>query len=173
MNFNVQVEIDWIENGNVDEELRAEVVHQVLSSVRKTTKKQVESIVYNRARNLVDGWILEQLHAFSDRPLRITDKWGDTVEHHESLTDMFKQQFDQFFDASVDKNGKTIDSCGYGGKLSRIDYLLNKLASDYLKNITDKMDRMVAREVNDAAQARIKEKIIKHTAEQVQKIANI
>ena len=173
MKFNVQVEVDWIEDGSVDEELKAEVVSQILSSVRENTKNQVESIVYNRARNMIDTWILEKLHLFSDRPLRITDKWGDTVEHHQSLTDMFKQQFDQFFDASVGKDGKTLRGCGYGEKMRRVDYLLKKLADDYVSKVTNDMDRQIRREVDDKVQREIKEKIVKYTAEQVHKMTKL
>lgn len=173
MKFNIEVEIDWLEEGNIDEELRSEVVSQLLSSVRGTVSKQVESMVYNQARNCIHGWIMEELHKFADRPLRITGKWGDTVENHDSLTDMFKQQFDAFFSAAVDKDGKLLNGCGYGPKLSRIDYLLDKKASDYLKQITDKIDRDIKRTIDKATEASIKEKIIKHTSEQVAKLTDL
>lgn len=171
MKFNIQVEIDWLEEDDIDDTLKAEAVSQIISHVKGKVSKQVESIVYNQAKNLVNGWIMAELHKFADRPLRITDKWGDTVEHHESLTDMFKEKFDKFFDASVDKNGKEIDGCGYGGKLTRVDYMLNEMAEKYLNDITNNMKRIIERTLNDKMKEKIRQQIVEHTASQVERLA--
>jgi len=176
MEFNIKVKIDWLEegSGDLDAIIKQEMVHQILSKVKADVGLQVKSMVQTRASNLIDGWIMDQLNAFADRQIRLTDKWGDTIEHHESLTEMFKAKFDSFFDAAVDKDGKsTKGACGYGGKLSRIDYLLDKMAKDYLKNVTDDMERKINATLDREQQEVIKQKIIEHTAAQVAKITEL
>lgn len=171
MIFDVKVEVDWIEEGgNIDEELKQAVVSQIITQAKSSAVEQIKALVYNQAKNQINTWILEELHKFADRPIRLTDKWGDTVEHHQCLSDMFKEQFDQFFDASVDKNGKPIDGCGYGGKLSRIDYLMDTMTAKQLATATEKIDREIKRTLDKNMENIIKEKIVKHTSEQVAKL---
>lgn len=170
MLFKVEVELDWVEGDNsIDDEVRSQIVSEVARQVRtninETTKKEIQS----RVSDKVDEWILEQLSLFCDRQIRITDKWGDTQETHESVTEMFKSKFDEFFNASVDKDGKALSACAYGHRTTRIDYLLNKMAQDYLKEVTDDMDNRVKRAINAETKAKIEEKIKKGILDKVGK----
>ena len=130
-------------------------------------KDSVKRKVSKRVSSKVDGWIMEQLHSFCDRRIEITDKWGDTKEHHESVIDMFKAKFDSFFNASVDEKGKTLTTCAYGKRKTRIDHMLDKKAEEYLASITKDMDYRIKNAIDKATKAKIEEKIKKHVLDKV------
>lgn len=174
MKFKVEVGIDWLEEDtNIDELIKEEVVSQILMEVRRSSSGKLESLVYNQCKNLVSSWINEELHKFADKPIRLTDKWGDTTEHHESLSDMFKAQFDDFLNTPVDKEGKSVDGCSYGKKKNRVDWLMQQKADEILSAVNKRIDSSLKYMVDKKVEQNIKDKIAEHTARQVEKITNL
>lgn len=170
MIFNIQVELDWIEDGSVDEEVRKYIINGIVRELKKEIVGDLKQTAMKTASEKVDEWIMAELHRFADRKITITDKWGDATEHHESLTDMFKAKFDEFFNASVDKDGKTLQSCGYGSKrMTRIDYLLEKKATEYMEKITKDMDYKIRNALDEAKKEAIANRIKDH----VEKVAGL
>jgi len=171
MKINIAVEIDYIdEEYNLDDSIKQEIINKVSSMFMKGVKDSVKRKINSRVSVLTDEWIMDQLYSFCDRQIKITDKWGDTQEHHESVTEMFKAKFDEFINASVDDSGKTLKSCAYGNtRTTRIDNMLNTKADEYLKKITDGMDRNISRALDKVTQQKIEDKIKKHALEQLER----
>lgn len=170
MNFKIDIEIDWIdEESNLDETVKQEVIAKISNAIRSGMKEDIKKTCLERISGQVDGWIIDQLNSFCDRRIAVTDKWGDAVEHHESVTEMFKTKFDEMFNASVDKDGKELKACAYGNRTTRIDYMLNQKAEEYLKKIITNMDRDITNAINktQAAQmaADIQKRVIAKLAE--------
>jgi len=175
MKLNIEIEIDYIdEEYNLDETIKEEIINKISSMFMQGVKDSVKRKINGRVSVLADEWIMEQLHSFCDRQIKITDQWGDTQEHHESVTEMFKAKFDEFFNASVDASGKTLKSCSYGHKrTTRIDHMLNQKADEYLKKIIDNMDRNISRAIDNATAQKIAEKIKKHALEKLEKLESV
>lgn len=168
--FKIEVELDYVEGESLDQEILDLIVDKIIESLKEDTKKYLTKTIESRANSLLDQWILENLEAFSDRAITRTDQWGDTIEHHDSLRELFKAKFDAFLDAKVDKDGKEIQGCTYGNQLTRIDFLLEKMAKDKMKYILDSMDRKIAAALNKHWEEEATEKIVKHTTQQVKKL---
>ncbi len=168
----VEINLDWLdENYNIDEQMKERVILSITDTFKIAVNESINRKINKKVSVKVDKWIMDQLHNFCDRKIEITDKWGDTQEYHESVTEMFKSKFDDFFNATVNEKGETQTSCGYGSKrLTRIDLMLNQKAEEYLKKVTDNMDREIKRAITDAEKLAIKEKITKHVTEQLARI---
>ena len=173
MKVKLELEVDWIdEDYNLDDTVKQEVIASLVNGIRAALNEEIDKEVGKMVSIKLDEWIMEQLHLFCDRNINVTDKWGDTTEHHESVTDMFKAKFDSFFNATVDETGKTIQSCGYGNKrVTRIDHMLNKKAAEYLKKITDDMDYRIKKSIDKETKAAIEAKIKKHVLAKVTDMA--
>lgn len=169
MKFKIDIDIDWLDDEcNLDDAIRERVIDSLTQSFKAGISKNVGRKVNARVSSLVDSWIMEQLHLFCDRRIAITDKWGDTTEHHESVSEMFKAKFDGFFNASVGKDGKELAGCGYGNnRRTRIDHMLEQKAAEYMKTVTDDMDRRIKNAVDAATKLQIEEKIKKHVIDKV------
>lgn len=168
MKLNVEIEIDWLdEEYNLDDTIKQDIIASLTRTIKSGMKDNIKRKVNSRVSVKVDEWIMEQLHLFCDRRIEITDKWGDTKEHHESVTEMFKSKFDNFFNASVNKDGKSLKSCSYGDRTTRIDHMLEKKAKEHLVLITKDMDYRIKKSIDKATKEKIEEKIKKHVLEKV------
>lgn len=169
MKFKIEIELDWVDDDrSIDEEVRSQIVAEIARQIRHNVDKKTTEEIQSRVSDKVDEWILERLNEFCDRRINITDKWGDTKEHHESVTEMFKAKFDEFFNASVDKDGKQSESCGWGSnRTTRIDYMLDQKAKAYLAKITNDMDYRIERAIDKEIKAKIEEKIKKGILDKV------
>jgi len=169
MKIDIQIELDWIEDGNVDEEVKHQIIGGIVSELKKEIVGDLKSTAMRQASEKVNEWIMEELKKFTDRRITITDKWGDATEHHESLSEMFKTKFDNFFNASVDKDGKDIVGCTYGNRTTRVQFILNKMADEYMKGLTEKMRYDIERSVDQARKKAIADQITEH----VKKVAGL
>lgn len=167
MKVNVEIELDWLdEDYNLSEQVENEVVDRLVAEIRKGISKSLGRRVSQKVSILTDKWIMDQLHSFCDRKINITDKWGDTTEHHESVTEMFKAKFDEFFNASVNEQGKTLKSCSVGSRTTRIDHILDQKANKYIAELTRDIDNKVSRIINAKLAEKTKQivadKVLKH-----------
>lgn len=163
MKVKLELDIEWIdEENNVDDEIKDQVVKSLVLSIKNEIHEDIKKQAHKLISDNVDAWILVQLNNFCDRQIGITDKWGDTTEHHESVTEMFKAKFDSFFNASVDDKGKEEKSCGYGSsRNTRIDYMLDEKAESYMQKLIGNMDRKISNSINRAQQEEMQKEITK------------
>ena len=160
MKLNIELNIDYLdEEYNLDDAIKQDIIDTVAQTFKQSINISVERKIKKRISNLMDDWIMKQLHLFCDKKIRITDKWGDTQEHHDSVTDMFKTKFDEFFNASVDDKGKTLQSCSYGSRTTRIDKMLNDKADEYMKDLMKNLDRDISRAITSAMENKIKTEV--------------
>ena len=169
MIINAQIEIDWIEEGSIDAEVQRQIISGIIAELKKEVVGNLKETAMKQASEKVDEWIMVELCKFADRKITITDKWGDATEHHESLTEMFKAKFDEFFNASVDKDGKELKSCSYGKRTTRVQHLLDTMAANYMEKITKDMDYRIKRAMDEATKNSIQARITEH----VTKIAGL
>lgn len=171
MKVNLEVEIDFIdEEYRLDDQIKHAVIDKIAGLANRDLTHSIKKHALRKIDERVDDWINEQLEKFCDRRIEITDKWGDTQEHHESVTEMFKAKFDEFFNASVDEKGKTEKSCSYGTRTTRVEHMLDKKAKEYLKKITDGMERNISNAIDKHQRQQMEEKITKLVIEKVAKV---
>jgi len=167
MKINVEINLDYIsDSGDLDKHIQENIIERVSEVFKQSVNESVSRKIEHRISVLTDKWIMEQLHEFCDKEIRITDKWGDTVENHMSVKDMFKSKFDEFFNASVDDKGNTLKSCSYGTRLKRVDKMLDDLANKHLKEVYSKMDRAISSfitsKMKEETEREIKEQVVEH-----------
>lgn len=175
MKINLEVEVGWIsEDHTIDAVIENRIIDAITTQVKQDLDKSLKEAIKSKISDKVDEWIMEQLETFSDKQITVTDKWGDTIEHHESVKEMFKSKFDRFFDAEVDKKGKELKHCTYSNKkFTRIELLLDKLAETYLQRTTDNMEkeikRYVDREVKEIMQKQIQDRVVEKVTKLMEK----
>ena len=127
MKFNVDVEIDWLEEGGtIDEEVKKQIINGISSRINKQSQedmtKAVEKEISTKVSALLDAKMNEILEDFLKRGVKITDQWG-AVKKEIVIEDLVKEKFDKFMTAKVDSDGRESD---YGSSMPRIDWILNK-----------------------------------------------
>ncbi|HIE4214721.1 hypothetical protein [Proteus terrae] len=171
MKLNITVDLDWLEeDGNIDEEVKHEIINGVknaiskdcLAKVEKEASKQIdkaiaESItsaqqaINQRAVQFVEDWLVKEV--------TITDKWGD-IKEQISVKDMVKRSFDQTLEKTVDSSGRFTEN-HYNG-LTLIKYLtgnyVQELVREKIKPLQEEIDLAIVNAVNAGIRKNVSDK---------------
>jgi hypothetical protein len=164
MKFNVQVEIDWInEDYSLDEgvsnEIRKKVAEKAYEAIQQTVSEKISAQI----DDTLDAKIMETYDNFMSKEFTVYDKWGEVVKKETSVKGMLKEKLDKFFTEKVDKNGKPSN---YGGE-ERYLYILNKHAQKKMDEFSDKLAKSVLDDIKSDLVKYSEEKAIKKVAKAV------
>ena len=170
MKIKVEVDIDWIEeNGNIDEEVKYQIIEgvkgaiskQCLDKVEKKASEQIDNAISQSiaaAREKIEQEAVNFTKEWLDKKVVVTDKWGD-VKKKASITDLIKETFDNLLEKKVDERGR-FDSYGGGTKL--IYWLtgarVQEIVEERLKNLGKDIDKKIAEAVSDSIKKNVAEK---------------
>jgi uncharacterized membrane protein YheB (UPF0754 family) len=166
LKLNIEVEIDWAGDGedgiNPDQVVKNEIVNAIIRKMSDTFQKQVESEAMSLVRERLNEVVSEMLTNFMERPVIITDRYGDVKEKHENVKEMVKEEFDNFLTARVDNDGRELgkDRCGYGGNsCTRVEWLIHKRVDTQAHNFVAKVVQEVDAQINKSLDKAFKEKV--------------
>ncbi len=155
MKFKCEIEIDWInDESTLDEAVKLGIIKEVLSKISDDAKNNIKVMVDDKLIEKIESTINDTLSNFLNRPITITDNYGDVKESYSDVTDMLKTKFDDFLLEKVDKQGKVAGRsriCSHGDK-PRIERLLENAAKETyekIKRTTDKFSDTILRDVDN------------------------
>lgn len=181
MKFNITAEIDWLSDNDpereegeeisIDAEIKRQIVNAIVRKLSGDFQKKIEEETkvllqeqINGIKNQIGDHINNMLSEFGNRPVVITDKYGDVQERHESVNEMIKTQYDLFLDGKVDDNGKPITGCSYGKTHSRIEWMITKRidekAKDFMRTVIEQVDAQLKKSLDAEVKARVSAKIM-------------
>ena len=143
MKFQVEVDVDWLEEGgSIDGAIQEEIILKVVESVRKNISDKIMEHATASIMTKVDVMVEELWSDFMEKRVKITDKYGDTIEHHDSIKSMLKTKLDTFLDSKVTSDGKPVKSgeCGYNTR-PRIEWLLDSRITEHTKKFVDNVQK--------------------------------
>ena len=150
----IECEIDWFgeeEDISIDEAIRSAIIEKTVKiMVSKLINKGYDNVEKQTSDALathVDDLLFKLTDRFMNKEVKVTDKWGDIQEEHESVNELLKTKFDGFLTAAVDHQGKVVTSCSYGKKQTRMEYLIDQrldaLSSTMINSIAAIMDKKI------------------------------
>lgn len=146
MKFNLEIEIDWIdEESNLDETVKSEIIagitrkigSNITAGIEAKVNKAIDDNIVKKVDTLVEG----VFNGFMNKPITITDRYGDEIAVYDNLSSLLKYRFDSFLTKRVDKYGKETNSTY--DSFSRIDFIVN----NNLKNFSEKFTKESAANV--------------------------
>jgi hypothetical protein len=167
MKLMVEVQLDWLdEGGKVDSVVKDEIVSMVAGRIDEESMEAMKSEAAETISRQVDKRINDLLNEFLDRPVVVTDNYGDKIAEHESVLEMIKDRFDKFMTQVVDQYGKPTAGCGHGkSPTTRLDWMLdqriNSRAEEISKGIVDQVESKIKTSVNDAVKSKITDTLLK------------
>lgn len=173
MKLNLEIELDWIdEENNLDETVKQEIINSIVGRIGDKIEKQIEKKINVSVDDIVTGKVNtlteNMFNDFINRPISISDRWGDTVKSYNKLSDLIKERFDNFMEQSVDDNGKT-DTSSYGTKYKRLEYIIDKQLKDYANKFTSD----AVKEVKDEIKAHVQEGLTTKLGVELMKVLKI
>ena len=165
----ITCEIDWIdEDESLDEALQQRVIDQVVKAIAAKFSndmfKEVEEKASHELAEKVDALQTKLLERFTNKEIRVTDRWGDVKAEYENVDELLKSKFDKFLTERVDRNGYTSTSCYTDKPYTRLDFVLDKR----VKDASEKLTKQIADEVDQKLKKKTAE-IHQKTVEQITK----
>ena len=176
MKFNIQVDIDWIdEEYSIDEQVKHELIAGVVREVRgsfnedgKKAAEEARKKAEQQAEIIISKSIENEIRSFLKDKVTITDKWGEVKKENITIKELIKEGFDKAMDQEVDGSGRPINN-SYSSGTTRLKYLLNESVEKYLQSETRRLDKDIENKVKNA----INEKLKEGMADSVKKLLNV
>jgi hypothetical protein len=132
MEFNVQVKIDWLEEGgNIDDEIKSMIVNRIVGAVMVDVTKETEEIkkqagetAKTKIAEWVDNFITQGIE--SSKILIPKTRYSSDGFKEMTLREIVDQQIGEIFDESVDKDGRATNS-SYDRKGTRLEVLTGNI----------------------------------------------
>lgn len=157
-------------HGDMSSALTGTIVNAVSRRIESRIKTEVNKRVDARVGQLIDNTILDKtrmvLKDFLSQPVNQTDRYGDTIAHHDSVYNMIKEAFDDIANARVDRNGKLLGKgkCGYN-EYTNLNFLIREMA----KESAQKMAKEVISAANKTIEASITKEVKETLADDIAK----
>lgn len=165
MEFNIEVEIDWLHDDNIDEVVEERLVSGIVRKISDDVKERVEYKAEEKLQKQIDEIIGQKITETYDKMLgeeiRVTDKWGKTKEKG-TIRDLIKKRFDNAMETKVDDRGKPTNHRSVG---TRREYLINKRVESVIdkkvKELTEHIDENINKRLEENLKTEIGEKLFK------------
>lgn len=161
MTVECKINIDWIEDGSIDEIIQERIVDEAVASIRTAIASKVDVLAVDILNTRVNTMLDEIWENFMEKRVNITDKYGDPIESHESIKDMLKAKLDDFINQKVDSNGQAYPpskSCPHGAK-PRLDHLMAVAINEHTKTFVNQVQRDFDIRLKETLNATLKESI--------------
>lgn len=162
-----KVELDWIEDGSIDDVVRQAIIDTAIEKIGASISEKVDSMAVEILNTRVNSMIDDIWENFMEKRVNITDKYGDPVESHESIKDMLKSRLDGFVNQRVDREGKPLPSgkCGYNDA-PRLEWLmgevLRKHTEPFMKSVQQDFELRMKAALNDGLKKSLSESMLKN-----------
>jgi|GEM_PF-2635732 len=157
MKFNIEVELDWLEEASLDDEIRSEIVSEASKRLLNIVNEKVEGIgkeAVDTAHKQVDALIADYMKDFINQEVTITDDWG-SVKRKGTIETLIKDRIKASFTQKVDRDGRP-DSSSYSN-MTIVEYYTQKYADNLVKKEFERLRKEIDKSIEDAIRNNAKE----------------
>ncbi|GIP38605.1 hypothetical protein J31TS4_18850 [Paenibacillus sp. J31TS4] len=161
MKFNIQVEVDWIdEGGGLDEEVKAQVIQGVVEKLSAGCLRDLTDKSMKQVQEKLDDLVVNLFDGFMNKGITLTDRWGDVKRKNVKVEDLMKEKLEQALTEKVDSSG---NSSSYGDH-TRLNYMVNnrvkKAVETMTKEVIGQVDKKIASTINEEVKQRLSESLL-------------
>lgn len=139
--FNIEVELDWLEEGNLDDEIKQQVIAGLQQSITRNVEKEIHEKMNNHineeVKKLVDAY-LEKITVERIESIKIPHKESSYSAKVEMIpiSEFIGQRFEYTLtEKTLDGNGQKYDRYGNkGGPYSIVEYLTRGYIAEELNS---------------------------------------
>lgn len=169
MKFNIEINIDWIdEDSSLDDNIKNQIIDTVTAEVRENTMTDVSQKVVAILEGKVEELVTETYSNIINKPIKITDKYGDVKKEYDGVKEMIKEKFDKWLLEKVNSDGRPATST-YNTNYSRIDWFIQK----HLKPLSEKFTKEMVQTVTSKLKSTLTEDMKNLLGERVLEVVNV
>lgn len=140
MEFNIKVELDWIEEGgSIDNSIKKQIVNTIVNDIKDKVIPEITKKVIAQMDKQVSKLVTTTYNKILDQKIEITNSWGEVRESYKGVKEMIKKRFDIWLSDKVDEYGK---ESSYG-KYRRMDYFIDCQLKEFSRKFTTETIRIM------------------------------
>jgi len=139
MKFNIEVELDWVEEGgDIDSQVKEAITQRVIQTIEKRVVAKIEEKVSQTAEKKADDMCQNMMDEFINKKITTTDRWGDAIATDTTIKEILKKRFDSYWDELVDKSGRDRNSSYSSEKMQkRFQWLIDQQIEEHAKKFSE------------------------------------
>ena len=163
MKFNVEVEIDWVdEEGTLDEEVSRQIKDSLIQKIFSAIETNYTNQISEKVNEEFDNKIKKMYDDFLTKPFDLYDQYGDIKEKGVNIKKILKKKLDIYMNEKVDKYGKNNNWDGKARLQHILDDQAEKQIKTFLRALSDDIIEKLQDEIDEAARERITNAIFKN-----------
>ena len=150
MKFNVEIEIDWIdEENNLDGEIQDRIISSLTDRIGAEFEKGISSDMAKAAHALVKAKTELLINTVMEKPVVISDGWQSKKEY-DSIFDMVESRMTALYEGKLDATGKCEKDPLLASIQNYTDQAVKKLLMDVEKTIKHNADIAAKKAVEES-----------------------
>lgn len=165
MKFNIEVELDWIdEEEGLDEAVQTKIINAVIKEAKSLVETKVDQAISGNIDSIVQDTCKKLVDEFTSGKFIKADKWGDVIEET-TVKEYVKQSFDSYWSQQVTAKGDTDTYYAKRGEMKpRIKWLIdNRIAEhaqEFARTLVDDTDAKIKNSMKESLQQSIGAKLV-------------
>lgn len=145
MKFNVEIDIDWIDEDNgLDDEIKDQLVSGLARKIENQFTDDIARTISSTAHNFVKAKTEMIINSVLEKPIIITEGWNNKTEYN-SIYDMIEQKMTGLYEGKINSKGTCKEDPLLSNLKSHIESSVSKLLGD-VQRIIEKKSNEVARD---------------------------
>jgi len=160
MKFNIELEIDWIEeDGSIEEQVKEDLKSQIISKIDKKITSEVNAEIDKSIISKMDTKIQsicdDIVENFMHKQFTKTDRYGDIIETT-TLENYLKDTFESYWDEMVDSSG---GKSSYNAKKKRVEWIIDEKIMKQSQDFSKSLIKDTEKKIKDYMAIEMKERI--------------
>lgn len=155
MKINLEVDIDWLNDGSLDDAVKEQVIAGVTARLEAKFVDGITQEAMNRVNRKIDDLVTNLFEGFMDRGVTVTNHWGEAIKENVTIESLMKDRLDRALTEKVHDDGRPSE---YGNK-TRLQYMMDervrKAVEAMTKSVVAEVDAKIAATLNDAIKSRV------------------
>jgi len=136
MKFNVEINIDWIdEERNLDEAIQEEIIGKLTKNIQNEFAAKISKQIALSAENLVRAKTELIINSTLEKPITITEGWNKSTEYP-SVYEMVEQRMTKLYEGRLGGN----NTCEKDPLLGNIENYVDKQVKTLLIDVQRRME---------------------------------
>jgi len=165
MEIKFDLDLDFYdEDGtSINESIKSTIINGIIDRIYKSVKSNYIDEINKTIKTRVEGLVEKTFDGFLEQEVKITDKYGDTIEIG-NVKAIIKNRFDKWLGERVDSQGRT---GSYDSKYERIIFIVeqqlqkhsHKFVQEAVTAVADKLEKTLSEDLRTMIGQKISDKI--------------
>jgi len=150
MKFNVEVEIDWIdEEGNLDAVVNDQLIDGLARQIELKFAKNISDEISNTAKKYIQAKTELVINSVLEKPITINESWNNKKEY-ESIFSMIEEKMTELYKDKIGSKGSCKEDPLLTNLKKYIDTSVTKMIRDMEKLIKSKADNIAKQTLKES-----------------------